>query len=98
MADATPSLWEYAEKILLGFVSLLVYVWGRERKSIDDKITRVESDLVEFKHEVRERFAKAGEHTSDLATAVQGIPERLRKEWREDFDREHQRHRRDDGQ
>jgi len=82
------SLWDISERILLGLVSLLVYIWGRERKALEDKITDLRNEFDEFRTEMNARLNRAGEKTSDLSTAVQGIPERLRREWREDMDRE----------
>lgn len=88
MADPVVSLWDISERILLGCVSLLVYIWGRERKTLEDKIKDLRIQFEEFRADVKTRFDRAGEKTSDLSTAVQGIPERLRREWREDMDRE----------
>ena len=87
-------LGEWLTRLLMGFVSVLVWVWGRERKALEDRIARIDADLETLRDMVEKRFERANEKTSDLSSAVQGIPDRLRREWREDFDREHQRHKR----
>lgn len=66
---------------------------GRERKAIDEKFSQISVTLGRLEADIKERFARAGANTSDLATEVQGLPDRLRKEWREDFEIMHGRHR-----
>lgn len=56
--------------------AILARIQALERRPAVDPLTAMRlSDL-------ERRFDKAGEHTSRLATDVQGLPERMRSEWR----------------
>ncbi len=90
MFDFMPPPW--LEKVLSPIVLALIIVWGRDRKSQQERSDRTDQAVAALRAEVREWRAEikdllndAGEHTSDLATVVQGLPERLRKEWTADI-------------
>lgn len=73
-----------------GIGSGTVWLWRRsgDMTRLMDRIDALERrPLIDAVSSMRladleRRFDKAGEHTSRLATDVQGLPERMRAEWR----------------
>jgi hypothetical protein len=79
MGGLKASEWlQIAQTIVMTAVMGLTYLWGKGRKAESDLLDRKFADLERETGAMRLTMSKAGERMSDLATNVQGLPERFR--------------------
>lgn len=84
----SPAEWfSVVQSIVLAGAALFVWLWGRDRKDVQEKIDAMKLDVaqciprseVELQlRSLQKQLDQAGEKTSHLASTVNGLPERLR--------------------
>lgn len=71
----TASEWlRIAEFVVMGTVSVVVFVLGRERAAVEERFRALGSRL----NSVEARLDRSGQKMSDLTDLIHGLPERMR--------------------